>query len=160
MMVFMIVIVAAALAIVFMLAAEFRQFAQLSDQFADKSHYTFLHLMEIDAENDIGSTNLYDAGRLGAVLAALDLYGCANSGYHNRLILAPGYKALDVADENIVLISPAIGLLHSGYHCGNKLIRSISGGKFKIKISGDYTSFIVKSCAYIYMYHFKSLVMS
>ena len=160
MMVLMIVVMAAALAIIFMLAAEFGQFTQLSDQFADKSHHALFNLMEINAENYIGGTNFNGAGRLGAVLAALNLYGCANGGYHNRLILAPGYKALDVADENIVLISPAVGFLHSGYHCGNKFIRSISSSKFKLKISGDYTRFIVKSCAYIYMYHFNSLVMS
>ena len=153
MMVLMIVVMAAALAILFMLAAEFGQFAQLSNQIADESHHAFFNLMEVNAENDIGGTDFNGAVRLGAVLAALNLYGCANGGYHNRLILAPGYKALDVADENIVLISPAVGFLHSGYHCGNKLIRSVGSGKLNIKISGDYASFIVKSCAYIYMYH-------
>ena len=135
MMVLVIMVMAAAFTIIFMLAAEFGQFAQLSNQIADESHHAFFNLMEVNAENDIGGTDFNGAGRLGADLAALNLYGCANGGYHNRLILAPGYKALDVADENIVLISPAVGFLHSGYHCGNKLIRSISSGKFKLKIS-------------------------
>ncbi len=160
MMVLMIVVMAAAFTVVFMLAAEFGQFAQLSNQIADESHHALFNLMEVNAENNIGGTDFNGAGRLGAVLAALNLYGCANGGYHNCLILAPGYKSFDVADENIVLISPAVGFLHSGYHCGNKLIRCIRSGKLNIKISGDYASFIVKSCAYIYMYHFKSLVMS
>ena len=154
MMVLVIVVMAAALAIFLMLTVEVRGCAELSENVADKCHNALLYLMEIDAENDVGGTNLYGAGRMGAILAALYLYGCANGGDHDRLILVPGYKTLDVTDENIVLIGPAVGFFHTGNHCGNKLIRAVGSGKLHIKISGYNASFIVKPCAYIYMYHF------
>ena len=153
-MVLMIVVMAAALATFLMLTMEVSVLAKLSQNFTDESHYALLHFMEVNAENYVGSTNLYGAGRQGAVLTTLYLYGGANGGNHNRFVLAPGYKTFDVTDKNIVLICPAVSFFHSGNHCGNKLIRAVCCGKLHIKISGNNASFIVKSCAYIYMYHF------
>ena len=154
MMVLVIVVMTAALTIFLMLTMEVSVLAKLSQNFPDEGHYALLHFMEVNAENYVGSTNLYGAGRQGAVLTALYLYGGANGGNHNRFVLAPGYKTFDVTDKNIVLICPAVSFFHSGNHCGNKLIRAVCCGKLHIKISGNNASFIVKSCAYIYMYHF------
>jgi len=154
MLVVMVMVMAAALTIFLMFTVEVGGLSELSEDLADKCHNALLYLMEIDAENDIGSANLYSAGRLGAFLTALYLYGCANGGDHYRLIFVPGYKTLNMTNENIVLIGPAVSFFHSGYHCGNKFISAAGSGKLHIKISGYNASLVVKSCAYIYMYHF------
>ena len=153
-MMLMIMVVAAALAIFLMLTVEVSSLSELSKDFAYEGHNALFNFVEINTENYIGSANLYSAGSKGAFLTALYFYGCANGGNHDRFILVPGNKTLVVADENIILVGPAVGFFHSGNHCGDKLIRAVCSGKLHIKISGNNSSLIVKSCAYVYMYHF------